>query len=314
MTSRVPTASLPMLSTAEVAERAGLHPRDVPRWFRSRGVTPRICLGVSPTGQRVHLFRWRDLARAIDGVSPDPWVRRELNHQPSWTDPVDLDLDGELCHRALAKLSPRHAYAVVATLVNESTFEELGGELGVSRERARKIAERGTRAFRVAFAETVRPRPPTPATPPTPIGSPEPRTRAATKPAPFVPLDRSVGVPLAVLLASPRHLERRRGTVFAWHPSPWRPNTPAIVMHRANLNAARGLYAIGDYEAVYAAAQGTDTTEATHASAHERVERVNAAFGSGPTPAPTDAWSARKRVSARRASCEPSQAGPNAES
>lgn len=89
----------------------------------------------------------------------------------------------------------------------------------------------------------------------------------------------------------PLWLARRTGCIFAWDPGPWTPGSLALVMHRANVNAARGLHEIGDREVVRAiahgTARGTEPPTSATTTALERVDGVNAAFA--PCMAATDA-------------------------
>lgn len=258
--------------------RLGLDRAQAGGWLAARGVTPLTRGGGAP------LYRWRDVATAMDRTSPDPWVRRDLVGRATQAEPVDLDTvrAHERCRRPLASMKPRRAYALVAMLVNENTLQEIGEELGVTRERARQIAIHAIRDFESAFRMAGRPEAP-PSTPPAvPTVRPIRNPRRVVALAPLLVLDPFVaGVPLDEILMTP---PTRVGTVFAWDPWPWTPSSPALVMHPANRNAARGLYPIGNHSTVYAAAQSNmptgDAPVWAANNALERVSRVNAVFGS----------------------------------
>ena len=57
--------------------------------------------------------------------------------------PEDVMIERETVREALACMRPRYREAVVMRYLEEMTYQEIGDEMGVTRERARQMAERG---------------------------------------------------------------------------------------------------------------------------------------------------------------------------
>jgi hypothetical protein len=284
----------PLLTTTDIEALVGVEARAVPRWLRNHGVVPHARLPRGRRGAPVFCYRWPDLIDVLgdDGV----WVSRDRTPRPSYAETPQLVLERESLQRALATIPERRARAVVLAIVAEWTLEEVGRELGVTRERARQLRDLGLQSLRVAYGldPLRRKRGPPPVlveARKTELRQAAIRTELSPRPCPSAAAQRRVSVeprqhPTALStefqlnLASVVVAELGRellGTVVAAEPWPWTRETRVTLQSVAPYVAGDG-YPIADVAQLHALVGASGA-----ASTDDAIASLNAAFDPRPT-------------------------------
>ena len=95
-----------------------------------------------------------DLIRAQTGhpgFTGSPLAESLPSSDPELSDSIERADDAAIVRLALAQLSPRHRQAIVATVFEEKTSQQVAEEMGLTENAFRQLLHRARRAFKIVF-------------------------------------------------------------------------------------------------------------------------------------------------------------------